>query len=249
MLDYALERLVDGISLPGIVLILLPIALLHWWFTKKRWVLAPVSLFFVVMSLPVTGKLLLYPLEIGIPFKDVKADSLKGKIDAIAVISSGLHHDYLTGASVPNTTSFSRVKRAELLALQLNIPLILSGTIQTDGDKTDAEVLAGLVKDREGLLLISGATGTSDHAKNVQRITEGSNINRLAVFVSGIHAYRTEAVFKNVGFDVPIVIVGLRDSVFGKKDIIPSFIGFFYWKHALKEYAGLVHYYMNGKIS
>lgn len=248
MLDYALHRLVEGISLPGILLVLLPIAFLHLSITGKRWIFLPIFLFFSAMSLPVTGKILLYPLEIGIPFEKVKVDDWAEKIDAVVVISNGLHLDRQVVAAIPNASTFSRVKRGERLASQLDLPLILSGTAHKDGKKLEAEILETLLERREKLVLISGATGTFEHAINVSQAVQHRNLKRLAVIVSGIHAYRTVAAFQKAGLEVPIVIVGLRYSTFHWQDIIPSFNGFFYWKHALREYAGLVYYWWHGRI-
>lgn len=248
MLDYALLRLVDGISLPGVVLIVMPLAFLHWWITKKRWILAPLLILFMIMSLPFTGKALLYPLEIGQLSKFVKVEDVQGKVDAVVVLSTGLHFDRPTGFTVASTSTFSRVKRGELLARKLAVPLIISGVVNRHGPKTDQEILPALLETTDNLLFVDGANGTSDHAHNVKQVSAKTEIKRIAIFVTGIHAYRTAAVFEKAGFDVPFVLVGAKDAVFRKMDIIPSFKGFFYWKHALKEYAGLLYYYWNGEI-
>ncbi len=248
MLDYALENLVDGISLPGIILILLLPAFLHFLLTGKRWIFSSLFFFFFLMSLPLSGKLLLYPLEIGVPFGKVKTEELAGKVDAVAVISNGLHRDYLVDASMPNTSSFSRVKRGALLAVELDIPLLLSGTVDKDQGRTDGEILADLVEEKERLYVISGAAGTAEHGANIRKLAADIGAKRLVVFVSGIHAYRTKLTVENEDVSVPVIIVGKRDSSFRKRDLIPSFIGFFYWKHALKEYIGLVYYALNGRL-
>lgn len=249
MLDYALNALVDGLSLPGILLIVLPLALCHWMKTNRRWLFLPVCLLFVFMSVPVTGKLLLLSLEIGTVYADVDPGSYKDAVDAVAVLSGGLYTDTAANFSVPHTASYSRLKRGEMLAAQWDVPLIISGTDDTDGGRSDSDILGSFAGSTVWQIRTSGARGTADHAENIRKAVKGSDIKRLAVFVSGIHAYRTKLVFEENGFDVPLVIVGLRDSVFKLSDIVPSFIGFFYWKHALKEYAGLAYYFATGRLS
>lgn len=246
MLDYAFSQLIDGMSLPGILLITFVLLFLYWIISGKRALFLFNCFLLVMMSLPVTGKLLLSPLDVGVLFEEVKDDQLFGKVDAIAVIAGGAHKDPQSDALMPSMTSFSRLKRAELLLNDLDVPLILSGS----DDSAEGELLylsERFEADNE-LHLSFDASGTAEHAANIARIMSSQGLKKVAVFVSGIHAYRTKAALEKYDVEVPIVIIGVQDSDIGLTDFIPGFEGFFYWKHALKEYAGLMLYSWKGII-
>jgi hypothetical protein len=143
-------------------------------------------------------------------------------------------------------TSFSRVMRAQVLVERLEVPMIISGSDQ-DG-QSEIPFLVGELELEQRLLLSFGANGTAEHAANIARQLQSEKLDRVAVFISGIHAYRTRAALQKQGVDVRVMIVGLNDSDLGWADFVPGFDGFFYWKHALKEYAGLAAYYWKGLI-
>ncbi|MBL4666589.1 MAG: hypothetical protein JKY04_04370, partial [Sneathiella sp.] len=113
MLDYALEQLVDGVSLPGILLVTLPLCLIYRWVTARQKLFYLNVIFLIIMSLPVSGKLLLVPIDMGTPFEAVKPEDLRGKIDAIAIIASGAITDDHSSAISPSRASIFRLRRAE----------------------------------------------------------------------------------------------------------------------------------------
>lgn len=246
MLDYALEQLVDGISLPGILLITLPLCLVFGGLSGRRSAFYVNCVALIIMSLPVSGKALLIPIDVGVPFEKVKIDEMAAQVDAIAIIATGAFKDEFSSAVTPSRTSLSRLRRAELILKQTPLPMIISGSASADGKDAEPEILANLIDIPDKLLLSFGATGTAHHAVNIAALMRAEGLSRLGVFVSGIHAYRTKLSLEAQGLKVPLVIVGLNDAVFGWRDFIPSFTGFFYWKHALKEYAGLIVYKWRG---
>jgi len=248
MLDYALEQLIDGMSLGGILLITLPVSLIYGWLSGRMRLFFANTLFLIFMSLPVTGKALLLPIDIGIAFEKVQPDMLRGKVDVLAIIAPGSRKDAQSSALVPSLTSFSRLKRAEMILSKVPLPLIISGSDGGDGAASELAYLSENAQMPGQLLLAFGAKGTAEHARNIARLMKEQNLKRVAVFVSGIHAYRTRAVLEAEGIEVALVIVGINDATFGWRDFIPGFDGFFYWKHALKEYAGLMVYKWRGII-
>ena len=246
MLNYALTYLIDGPSLPGLLLLLLPVVTLYAVWRKRFRLFGFIAFLFFLMSLPVTGKLLLLPLETGTLYEELDQQDLKGQVQAVAVISGGLYEDSVTRAVMPSTSTFSRLKRAELLARDLKVLLIVSGTDQFPESDTEIRVLTDLLEDQDAVLTVSGASGTGGHARQIAGVAKTQNIETVAAFISGNHALRLQWHLEAAGIEVPVVVVGLRDSVFEPADILPSFIGFFYWKHALKEYAGLARLWFNG---
>ncbi len=246
MLDYMLTQLMDGMSLSGVLLIALPLTVLVAWFTGRRWYLRLNLLLLIFMSFPITGKMLLQPIDIGVRYEMAKTQLKAGDVDAIAVIASGAHTDPLTQSLLPSMTSFSRVMRAQILVEALEVPLIISGSDQ-DGQSEIPFLVSELEIDQR-LLLSFGAKGTAEHAANIARQLQSEKLQRVAVFISGIHAYRTRAALQKQGVDVRMMIVGLNDSDLDWSDFVPGFEGFFYWKHALKEYMGLAIYYWKGLI-
>ncbi|OUR76839.1 hypothetical protein A9Q83_13050 [Alphaproteobacteria bacterium 46_93_T64] len=242
MLDYALEQLVDGISLPGVLLITLPIFLIFAWISSRRGLFYANTVCLIAMSLPITGKALLIPIDVGTPFEDVKLDEIGDQVDAIALIASGAVKDKHSNIVVISTGALFRLKRAEALVQKVPLPLIVSGVEGMFGQNLKPQGLTDILDVPDKLIEISGAKGTAEHAVKIASVMEKLKIKRLAVFVTGIHAYRTKRVLEAHNLQVPLVIVGLNDAVFGWRDLVPSFNGFFYWKHALKEYAGLIVY-------
>lgn len=246
MLDYALEQLIDGISLPGILIITLPVMVLLSAMTGRRWYVRVNLFLLIVMSLPVTGKMLLLPIDIGVRFEHAEVLLQKGDVDAIAVVASGAHTDAVTGALLPSMTSFSRVTRAQRLVHKLDVALIISGADQ-DG-QSELPFLVSELEIENRLLLSFGANGTAEHAANIARLARSENLEKIAIFVSGIHAYRTRAALMRQNVSVTMIVVGLNDTDVTWRDFVPGFEGFFYWKHALKEYAGLAVYRWQGLI-
>ncbi|MEP3248285.1 MAG: hypothetical protein ABJN40_21505 [Sneathiella sp.] len=249
MLDYALTQLVDGPSLPGLLLLLLPVAVLYWWIRGRGMFLSILASLLILMSVQATGKLLLYPLEIGVRFQDFDPAGLQGRIGAVAVISNGIYRDAVLNDALPSTSSFSRVKRAAHLAGTLGLPIFLSGAESRQGDQADVEFLKALLPPEQSVFVRAGAIGTFEHAAAIASMAREANVQDITVFVSGNHALRTQAALRAEGVRVPVVIVGVRDSIFSASDAMPSFLGFFYWKHALKEYMALAAYLVQGKLA
>jgi uncharacterized SAM-binding protein YcdF (DUF218 family) len=246
MLDYALEQLMDGISLPGLLLILLPISLLLTWVTSQRRYLYLVVVFLIGLSLPVTGKLLFAPIDIGIKYPLAEARLSAGDADAIVVIAGGGQIDHFTGKRFPTAGSFAKLKKAELLAEKLNLPLVVSAS---DGaDKGEMPYLLDQLDRQLEMFLSYDSETTLDHAANIAGIMKAKDFTKAIVFVSGNHAYRTKAVLEKLDVEVIAVVVGINDSDLSWRAFIPRFEGFFYWKHALKEYAGLIYYKWEGHI-
>lgn len=248
MIDYSLSQLIDGPSLPGVLLIVLPLVLLWAWISGRRGLLYVLLGLFLILSLPVTGKLLLYPLEIGVLVGGMKGDNDDKEIDAVAVISNGLQRDLELDLAVLSASSLFRVKQAENLAKRYKVPLLISGTLDPFFPEKEQELLEDLFKGREDISIAAKAHGTLVHADNIARLAEKREVRRLVLFVSGIHALRTRAVLRSKQLDVPFVVAGAVDSTFSWSDFIPSFNGFFYVKHALKEYAGLAAYLYKGQV-
>jgi len=248
MIDYSLSQLIDGPSLPGVLLIVLPLVLVWAWVSGRRGLLYVLLGLFLILSLPVTGKLLLKPLEIGVLVGGMEADNSEGAVDAVAVISNGLQRDLELDLAVLSASSLFRVKQAESLALRYQVPLLISGTLDRFFPEKEQELLEELFKGREDISIASKAHGTLVHAENIARLSEKREVRRLVLFVSGIHALRTRAVLRSKQLEVPFVVAGVVDSTFSWEDFIPSFNGFFYVKHALKEYAGLAAYLYDGRI-
>ncbi|WP_169566202.1 ElyC/SanA/YdcF family protein [Sneathiella limimaris] len=246
MLDYALVKLIDGMSLPGVILIFMPVTLILSAMTRRKRYFLANSIILIFLSFPVTGKLLIAPIDVGVTYQDAIAQFRFGDSDSVVVLASGLQRDRETGATLPSMGSFSRVKRAEKLAKQIQAPLLVSGT-----DPQGQGELPFLMEQLDGseeVLLTFGAEGTADHAANIATLMQSHKLNSAIVFTTGIHAYRTRAVLEKQGVTVNAVIVGIKDSDLTWTDFVPGFEGFFYWKHGLKEYAGLIAYYWRGLI-
>jgi|GEM_PF-2631014 len=248
MLDYALIRLFDGRSLPGVILFLLSLAFLYWLFSGRRIIFASLCGFFFFMSLPLTGKLLLFPLETGLSFHQAEMELRENPVDAVGILSTGLFRDQVTGEVIPTQSTFSRLKRAENLANKLKIPLLISGSSGPGGTSSEREILMSYLAAETNFQISEGAAGTIDHVKGISGLAKQIDAQKIAVFVPGVHTFRTVVSFKKQGIAVPVIVVGKFNSVFKFRDILPNFIGFFYWKHAIKEYVGIAYYLYKGDI-
>jgi len=246
MLDYALEQLMDGMSLPGLLLVCLPITLILSWVTSKKRYLYLNVIALVILSFPVTGKLLIAPIDIGVQYPVAENRLSAGDADAVVVLAGGGLIDRFTGKRLPSAGSLSKLKKAELLAEKLNLPVIVSAS-----DSAEMGEIPYLLDQLDGpqeIFLSYDSKTTLDHAINIAGIMRSKQLASAIVFVSGNHAYRTKAVLGKLGIKVVTVIVGINDSDIGWHDFVPGFEGFFYWKHALKEYAGLLYYKWEGRI-
>ncbi|MEH6403269.1 MAG: ElyC/SanA/YdcF family protein [Sneathiella sp.] len=248
MFDYALIRLFDGQSLPGVILFLLSLAFLYWLFTGRRIIFASLCGFFFFMSLPLTGKLLLFPLESGLSFHQAENALAAEPVDAVAVLSNGMFRESVTGDVVPTPTTFSRLKRAEDLANTLNVPLLISGFLEPGESASERDVLISYLKAETNFFFSEGASSTTEHVKAIVGLAGQIDARKIAIFASGAHTLRTVASFKRYEIQVPVVVARELNSAFNLKDTLPNFIGFFYWKHAIKEYVGIAYYLFQGEI-
>ncbi|GLQ07847.1 YdcF family protein [Sneathiella chinensis] len=249
MLDYAFRKLIDGMSVPGLFLILLPLTLIYWLLTRRRGLFLTNILLLIFLSIPLTGKIILKPLEVGTLYQDLDAASLTGRVDVVAVISSGVHIDRYLREGVPTPTTFSQVRRAVKLSDRLGVPLIISGGSIRNGGLRESDYLTGLAAGRPNVYATDGAAGTIGHVQDIARLCKEKDFRHPLVFVAGHHALRTRLALQSYGVRDPLLVSTFRDSALRLKDVVPNFSGYLYWRQAIKEYAGLVYHIAGGQIT
>ncbi|WP_169544159.1 YdcF family protein [Sneathiella aquimaris] len=253
MMDYVLTFLVDGLSLPGLVLIALPFAFFDWLSLGRRKFLFYTLGCFILMSLPVTGKALLWPLEIGVLYSEIPDGEAPAGIQAIAVISNGTETDRQIGAEAIAPTSYFRFLKAASLARQSGVPLLVSGTARNgDGKTTDIEYIQTVAQQQFQDVEIKyqgGARSTTDHVTHLVKMSGEVGASKILLLTTGHHALRSRALLRAHKIAPDPVVVGVRHASFLPTDLLPSFEGFYFWKLALKEYVGLMKYWLDGVLS
>jgi uncharacterized SAM-binding protein YcdF (DUF218 family) len=191
---------------------------------------------------------MIWPIDICTPNYEVSVDELRGELDAIAVVANGGQVDFMTRERTLSHESRSRFRRAQKLARDLNIPIIISGSDGDNNNQGEAELLTALASEQDTLLIGNNAHTTNEHAAFIASVAAENNLTRIGVFTTGLHAFRTRTSLQARGVDVPIVMVRVNDSLIRMRlmDWLPSFRGFYYWKIGLKEYIGLLHYWRKG---
>ena len=237
---YILENL---LSVPVPLIILLVFGVLFWNYRRLSFILIVFATgLLVILSLPVTSRLLTYPLSMEQYLKSGQ------EVDAVLVPTAGMFLDP-SGRWWSNNTGVVRAVRGRQLSQKLDIPLIISGGSPRTEPVSEAEVLVEqLGLGGELLIVEKDADNTWETAVAVSSIMSRLGGGRVLLVTSRVHLKRMAATLRAQGLGVSVVAVTFPNKKKAKYSWIPSAAGMGASRGALREYIAIMHYLMNRYI-
>lgn len=152
-------------------------------------------------------------------------------------------------------TAFTRTAAAALLYQAERAPLILVSGAALEGSQSEAEFMAGNLRKKgvpaEALIVEKDSNNTYENALYSARLLKQQNISRVLLVTSALHMPRAMAVFSKQGL-TPIAapsapqIVVPEDPSFSFW--LPDERSFFASRSIIKEYVGMLVYWLRGWI-
>ena len=237
---YILENF---LSVPVPLIILLVLGVFFWNYRRLSFVLIVFATgFLVILSLPVTSRVLTYPLSM-----EQYLDSGQ-EVDAVLVPTAGMFLDP-SGRWWSNNTGVVRAVRGRQLSQQLDIPLIISGGSPETEPVSEAEVLVEqLGLGGETLIVEKDADNTWETAVAVSSIMSSLGGGRVLLVTSPAHLKRMAATLRAQGLGVSVVASRFPNKKKAAYGWIPSAAGMGASRGALREYIAIMYYLMNRYI-
>ncbi len=241
------DVLVDLLTLPMPILWLLVLALVLWrWKGLSRAVFLVGALLFLALSLPASGRLLVWSLQAGTP---VFAGKVPDGTSAILVPTAGTSDDG-TGRWWPGAASIVRLATALRLQERWDLPIILSGGSVESNQPPEAETLAahfGL--QGPDIRLETQARNSSETAEAVVAMLAGEPNPRVILVTSATHVARMSAVLRHHGVAVTAAVAAGGDAgPWAPSDFLPSYQGLMMSRGAFQEYMGILWYLATDRL-
>lgn len=234
--------------MPALFLLILAAALWRWPILSRRLFFVGTAVF-LLMSMPILGKLYLWGLIFSVPRYDTVTS-----IDAVVVPTAGVYADG-AGNMWPSEATVKRVMVAMALhERNLERPLILSGGCPLDEDHcnySEAKIaLRALnLESTPGIILDEFSKNSLETAANVSAFLRSSGVHQIAVVTTDLHMLRMKLSFNKQGIQVVSVPIPTGDiNALSIIDIIPSRKGAGLFVLGTKEYLGILWYWLADRI-
>ena len=239
-----------GIGVLGMALLATRLA----WLGRKLLVVS--ILLLVVCGFSPVGNLLLYPLEERFP----PWDSARGAPDGIVVLGGGIDPDPSAahGEAVFSSSAGRLIAAAALAHRFPNLRIVYSGgssNVIADTSTKEADfavaVFEGLGISRDRLTLERQSRNTFENAEFSKAVAMPKPGERWLLVTSAFHMPRSIGVFRKVGFAVEAYPADWRLAARADLTRFSAFsvMGLWHTDLALREWMGLVAYWLTGKTS
>ncbi len=242
------DVLMELLTLPMPILWLLVLGVVLWrWRGLSRTLFLAGTLLFLALSLPASGRFLVWSLQAGTP-------AFAGKVpegtSAILVPSGGTNDDG-TGRWWPTLSSVRRLAVALRLQERWDLPIILSGGSPKSGQPPEAETLAAHFGLRgPDVRLETTARDSSETAEAVAAMLAGAPNPRVILVTSAIHVARMSAALRHHGVAVTVAAAaGGAAGSWAPGDFLPSYRGLKMSQGAFREYLGIAWYLATGRLN
>jgi uncharacterized SAM-binding protein YcdF (DUF218 family) len=223
--------------------------LLGWLMPRGRRIgrafLALGTIVLLLMLLPLTGKVLAWPLwHSVVPYQGPAA-----RADAVVALTAGVYSDG-AGRWWGGRNTARRVARALQIRAALDVPLLVVGGRPKANMPAEAEVAAaqyGL--DDARVIRVGLGRNTLESARAVLRAMPALAGRPVLLVTNATHLARAAAVLRSLG--VVVAGAGLDTDELGHlaaTDFLPSLDGMSLVSDALHEYAGIAWYLATGDI-
>ena len=228
------------VTIPGLLILIYVLGLVSNGYKKKLKYYSTCLFIMFVLSLPIFGKIISYPL-LGLP-KLFISDNLND-VKAAVLLTGGIYKNIINEWQ-PSKNTEKRVLYAKKILNEKNIHLIISG----GSTKFNAPSEAELTKEFYNLVNAKIETislNTYQSAKNLKNYCGIFNDN-LIIITDIFHSLRSFLTFKSQGCNT---ILYDHDYYIELKDIIPSLYGFTIFNKAIYEYTAIIYYLVTFKIN
>jgi uncharacterized SAM-binding protein YcdF (DUF218 family) len=242
-----MQRLLEILVLPpaGPLLLLGFGSLLRRWRPKTgRGLQVAGLLLLVVLSLPVTGGLLLWSLQ---QYAPLPATGSLPDAQAIVVLSADAdRHAYEYSGPVAGPMTMQRLRYAAALHRRSGIPLLVSGGLGHGQADSLAGMMAQAAREELGIpvrWLESTSTTTWENAAHSARLLQREGIRRVLLVTSAWHMPRAMQSFVAHGLEAVAAPTAFRaPAIEGWMAFLPSWSGMKDTSFALHEWSGRLLY-------
>lgn len=234
-----LKKLITTLILPpGLFIVLI---ILFSFFVKKRshkiviWITA--CLLYICSITPVKD-LFIYFLE-----KDYMSSSCNG--DIIVILGGGVY-----GNGELSEDAFKRAVKGYLLYKDKRLPIIVSGGRLNEKFPFEADILANsliqLGVDNKSIFKDKDSRDTIENARFTKKILEEHHFKSVILVTSAYHMKRAAYLFRKVGIEnvCPEAADFKFDGIYSIYDFLPYAGNLHTISKALKEYVGLMFYFI-----
>jgi uncharacterized SAM-binding protein YcdF (DUF218 family) len=247
----------------GLACLLLLVALLVWW-KRSRWTPLPVFLGLAVLLLASNGWVS-SSLARSLEWQNIPEGELPSA-EAIVVLGGSLKPAWFPRPMVDVAEGGDRVFYAAQLYRENKAPLIITAGGRIDWQGSGGSEAADITKlltfigvNPSDITQESNSLNTHQNAVNVRQILERRNLDRVLLVTSAIHMPRSLLVFQSQGIEA---VPAPTDFLIAEPDLeqldrtpqatllnlLPSVDRLALTTRAIKEYVGIVVYWLRGWI-
>ncbi len=161
----------------------------------------------LILSLPVTGRLMLAPLEQDAPALDkTQVEKMRKEADAIVILAGDRYADApeYDGDTI-GARSLMRARYAAWLHKQTGLPILVAGGSTYDEPVTEADLIKQSLTDDFGADIKwteTRSTNTFENAQYSWSILQKAEATTILLVTNASHMRRAHWSFKKVGFNV-----------------------------------------------
>ncbi len=172
---------------------------------------------------------------------------------AIVILGSGLLRNAAEyGGDTANERTLIRSRYGAQLARRWHLPILVTGGRPTDATRSEAEVMAGVLRDEFGIAARwqeSRAMDTADNARYSAEILRAAGVKRILLVTQAFHMPRAVRLFRAAGLEVvpaPTHFRALPDRSLEMFDLLPQASAMQQSYFALHEWLGITWAALSG---
>lgn len=202
---WTLKILISTLLLPpGNGLALLCVAGL---FRRRRWAFGlavAATVLMVAQCVPAVARLLIAPLEN--QSAAIAPDAPRPDAGAIVILGSGAAADAMEyGSDTANERTLIRTRYGATLARRYDLPVLVTGGKLPDTEASEADIMAGILRNEFGVEVRWQEAGSLDTAGNAALsapILKAAGVRRIVLVTHAFHMPRAKLLFERAGLEV-----------------------------------------------
>ena len=203
-----------------------------------------------LLSLPITSKLLKYPLY---PEKNIYIKNLDRKFSLMLVPTSGFaknkKNEYI---SYPSNSSINRLNNAYKFSKKLNIPIYISGGKTVENLKSEAEILKeNFFKElsNKKIIIDSKSLNTNETGILIKKYLNENNLEKnIILFTDIYHFKRMQSVLEKNNINAFFLKKSFKKEEINFYDFIPNYKNYAEINVIKYSYFALINYIFLDKI-
>ena len=252
---FLLQKFISNILIsPGIFIIILFIVFMMSF--RKRSIVKAKFLFLMtitaiyLLSIEPIKDMIVEPLEKNYP--PITKTQLE-KADCYVVLGGGIYDNspksLSSSTGSPSKSALFRVIEGVRLYKESPKPIIVTGGIVYDGEKSEGSVYKELMVDlgvpSSDIIIEGKSRTTEENAELTKGIMDKNEYKKAVLITSATHMKRSKYIFEKYGAEVipaPTGYVSRYKESYGMESYFPNAINFVDIRSAIWEYIGLIFY-------